>query len=350
MTRHHEIGATHQPEDPEIVGIGHALLDAFVCASDEAIGRLGLVKGAMNPVDEGRADILVRAAHAFAPGGSMANSLAIAAAIGARTSFVGSIGDDAAGQLFADAMNDAGITLIGTPVRSGRTGLCVVHVGDDAERTMATSLGCSRAIDPADVFSDTLAGAGVLAFDGYMLDDPGTRAIALSAIVAAKAAPVPPLVVTSLGDAGCAARNADLFLHLARAELVDAVFANEREAMALTASDALLYAIDKVLRLPADFYVTRGASGVAIAGAGFHEQLPAMPVDRLVDTTGAGDAFAGGVLYGLSRDMGRIEAAAIGLKAAAEIVQQLGARPRRPLAHLDDLADDPFVDAMPNVA
>lgn len=334
----------------DILGIGHALLDAFVAVTSADLERLGLARGAMTPVTPETANRLASSAHAFAPGGSMANSLAVAAAIGARTSFICSVADDAAGRLFVDGMTESGVALLAAPAEDLHTGLSIIHIDDEAERTMATSLGCAGEIRPEDVFAGHLGKAAILAFDGYLLDNPHTRALALAAIVDAKASPHPPLIATSLGDAGCARRNARLFDYLAQAVLVDAVFANEAEILAMTGAPGLAYALASLCKSPADFYLTRGAHGVAIAGSGFHETLPAAKIERLVDTTGAGDAFAGGVLYALSRDVGRTEAAEVGLAAAAEIIQQIGARPQRPLRHLADLVEDSFDETVPNVA
>lgn len=318
----------------EIIGLGHALLDIFHTTVDSMIDGLGFIKGGMNPINDALADQLAQGARRSAPGGSMANSLAIAASIGASATFLCRTGTDEAGDAFKAGMADVGVDCPVSPQPGGRTGRCNVFVTPDAERTMATSLGCCREIPADAIHNYDFTAAKVFAFDGYMLNVPETRMLAMGALVQARAADVKTYM--SLGDARSAAANSDVIQYLLHSRLLTGLFANEVEATALMGERTFEKAVWHLQRRIGEIYVTRGAAGVSLLGASHHVLVPAKPIQRLVDTTGAGDAFAGGVLFARAKGRSVGEAADVGLHAAAEIIQQVGARPLRSLAHLDD--------------
>lgn len=318
----------------EIVGLGHALLDIFHRSVDSVIDGLGLTKGGMNPINDHMADMLSEGAQRSAPGGSMANSLAIAASIGASATFLCRTGSDKAGAAFIAGMTESGVDCPVPAHETGRTGRCVVFVTPDAERTMATSLGCCREIPAAAISAYDFSTAKVFAFDGYMLNVPDTKTLAMGTLIQAREHGVKTYM--SLGDARSAAANASAVQFLLSSGLLTGLFANESEAIALMAARDFESAARDLQGRRGEIYVTRGSKGVTILGASQRSDIAATPIDKLVDTTGAGDAFAGGVLFARAKGRSVGEAAYVGLEAAAEIIQQVGARPLRSLAHLDD--------------
>jgi adenosine kinase len=324
------------PASFDIVGIGHAILDLFVAnqVTDESLKQKGLIKGAMNLVDHPTATRLGVYATAAHPGGSVANSLVVAASIGSKATFWGSIGIDREGTAFDEGMEAAGVAFRQVGDGTDGTGRCIVHVTPDAERTMATYLGASQRIDPVQMMYPEIQQASLVMFDGYMLDKPETRATAFSAILHAHSAPAKPKVVTSLGDSSTARRNAATWNKFVAAGLIDVVFANAGEAQAFTGTQTIEDAIRHLRVQPATFFVTLGKDGAIVVSNDVITEIPASRIEKLVDTTGAGDAFAGGVIHGLSSGLSAVKAAEIGSKAAAEIIQQLGAHPTRSLKTL----------------
>lgn len=310
-----------------VVGLGHALLDCLIPIADEHIlSRHLLVRGAFNPIHPTLADLLEPLAESRVPGGSIANSLAVIAAAGGTAAFIGKIGDDDAGAVFRREMNATRLAF-GTPAKPGvGTGRCVVFISPDGERTMATSIGASNDLRTQDLDPELIRSARIFMFDGYLLGPSPTAEVAEAACRIARAAGVP--IATSLADARLVTRNLDQFQAFVD-RYVDILFANGDELAAFTGETDPLEALSCFSCLPSlTVFATRGSQGALVHHAGRTTAVPAHPVPRVVDTTGAGDAFAGGVLYGLSHGQDPISAARLGGIAASRIIGQIGARPR----------------------
>ncbi|MHB8438483.1 MAG: adenosine kinase [Acidimicrobiales bacterium] len=324
------------PRSLDVVALGSALVDVLSRAPDDLLGRLGMAKGSMALVD------LARSAELYGSmgpaeemsGGSAANTVAGVAALGGRAGFVGKVADDPFGEVFRHDLSSAGVVL--GPVRPVAasaeeqlgTGRCLVFVTPDGERTMATHLGVASTLGPEDIDGDFVAGAQVLYIEGYLWDlGPAKRAIR-NAIEVAHSADV--LVALSLSDSFCVERHQREFLELLQGE-VDAVFANEDEVRLLFGAstfDAALPLIEETGVLAA---LTRGPRGSVVVTAAGPVEVAPEPVDEVLDTTGAGDLYAAGFLYGLTHGREPADCGRLGGLCAAEVISHLGARP------LDDL-------------
>jgi sugar/nucleoside kinase (ribokinase family) len=295
-------------------------------------------KGAMQLIDEGQAagiyDAMGPAVEVS--GGSAANTIVGAASLGARTAFVGKVKDDELGRVFAHDIRAAGVAFTTPPASAGpSTARCYVLVTPDGERTMNTFLGAAQDLHPNDIDADAIAAAQIIYLEGYLWDPPRAKEAFLKAAKIAHDAERD--VALTLSDAFCVDRYRAEFLDLIRNGTVDLVFANERELHSLyeTADfDTALKALRNDARLAV---VTRSEKGCLVVSREGTDAVPANPIDRLVDATGAGDLFAAGFLVGLSRGADNRTAARLGALAAAEVIQHLGARPE---TSLKDLARD----------
>jgi sugar/nucleoside kinase (ribokinase family) len=299
-------------------------------------------KGAMQLIDESQA---ARIYDAMGPavevsGGSAANTIVGAASLGARTAFVGKVKDDELGRVFAHDIRAAGVAFTTPPASAGpSTARCYVLVTPDGERTMNTFLGAAQDLHPNDIDADAIAAAQIIYLEGYLWDPPRAKEAFLKAAKIAHDAERD--VALTLSDAFCVDRYRAEFLDLIRNGTVDLVFANERELHSLyeTADfDTALKALRNDARLAV---VTRSEKGCLVVSREETDAVPANPIDRLVDATGAGDLFAAGFLVGLSRGADNRTAARLGALAAAEVIQHLGARPE---TSLKDLARDSGFD------
>ena len=317
-----------QTSGSPVVSLGHAIVDVLARTGDEEIQGLGLQKGTMALVDGERAHALYSAItpDAHASGGSAANTAACLASLGARVRFVGKVADDELGKVFSEDIRTAGVEY-DTPPGSADgpgTGRCLVLVTPDAEKTMCTNLGAGATIDPADLHLDAIAEARVLYMEGYLVGPPGTTATVDRAVEVARQAGT--LVAFSASDPGWVELQRDALWALL--ERVDLLFANEPEAKGLAGHDELDKAIGALLDRVPTVAVTLGAEGCVIAARGAAAiRVPAAPVEAVVDSTGAGDSFAAGYLYGVVNDLDPETSARLGALAAAEVVSHLGARP-----------------------
>ena len=319
----------------DVLAIGNAIVDIMARTEEDFLLSEGLAKGSMRLVDAAEADRLY--AH-MGPaietsGGSAGNTAAGLASLGGRVAFIGTVADDVFGGLYRHDMKAIGVDF-GTPALSGGrpTARCMIFITPDGERTMNTYLGASQELSPRDIDPATVGDAAVTYLEGYLWDPPEAKAAFLHA--AAIAHEAGRKVALTLSDAFCVDRYRAEFLDLIRKETVDIVFANETELRSLyeTASfDAALSALQADCALAA---VTAGAEGAYVVERDGITKVPATPVETVTDTTGAGDLFAAGFLFGHARGMPLREAARLGTLCAAEVIGHIGPRPAVSLADL----------------
>ncbi len=317
-----------------VVGIGNAIVDVLARVSDDTLARHGLVKGAMGLVDEARAERLLQGLGPAleCSGGSAANTMVGVASLGGEATYVGKVRDDRLGRVFADSIRAAGVAFPAPPARGGPpTGRCVVLVTPDAQRTMQTYLGASATLGPDDLQPATIAAGAILFLEGYLWDAPPAKQAMLAAARIARQAG--RKVALTLSDPFCVERHRDEFRQLV-ADHVDVLFANEEEALALHRLGDLEATLDRLGRECETVAVTRSERGSIVVCGGRRYEVAATPVERVVDTTGAGDLYAAGFLFGLLRGAAPAAAGRLGSIAAAEIISHFGARPERPLAGL----------------
>lgn len=335
---------TDAPGEPlDVVALGSALVDVLSHAEEEDLARTGLTKGTMALVDLGRAAELYAAMGpgTEVSGGSAANTVAGVTALGGTAGFIGAVADDELGEVFVHDLASSGVTLA-TSARprhhegeDSATGRCLVLVTPDGERTMATHLGVASTLGPDDVDAALVARAEVVYVEGYLWDLGPAKAAIRHAVEIAHGHEA--LVALSLSDPFCVERHRREFLSLLHGE-VDVLFANEEEVRLLFDAadfDGAVAACEETGLLCA---VTRGAAGSVVVAPGGVTVVEAEPVERVVDTTGAGDLYAAGFLYGLTHGERPERAARLGGLCAAEVISHLGARPQADLRALAEAA------------
>jgi sugar/nucleoside kinase (ribokinase family) len=325
--------------DLDVVALGSPLVDVLTHAADDDLRRLGLSKGSMALVDLERAAAVYRAMGPATEisGGAAANTVVGVAALGGRAGFVGKVADDELGDVFLHDITAVGVELgrmrpaKADPEADRATGRCLVFVTPDGERTMATHLGVASTLGPDDVDEELLGRAQVVYVEGYLWDLGPAKAAIRTAMEMAHGADA--LVALTLSDPFCVERHQKEFLGLLHGE-VDVLFANEEEIKLLfgvSSFDDAVAACEETGVLAA---LTRGPGGsVAVAAQG-PVAVPAEPVDAVVDTTGAGDLYAAGFLYGLTHGRDPEGCARLGGLCAAEVISHLGARPQEDLRRL----------------
>ena len=320
--------------DYDVLGIGNAIVDILAYAEDGFLAAEGLDKGAMALVDAERAAALYDKVGPAVEcsGGSAANTIAGLASLGGRGAFIGKVANDALGGVFRDDIKALGVAFETAPATDGTpTATSLVLVSPDAERTMQTYLGACVDLGPADIDENMVRAAAVTYLEGYLWDPPAAKEAFLKAAAVAHANG--RKVSLSLSDPFCVERHRGDFLELIAGH-VDILFANEDEIISLYKAgefDAALRAVRGHCEIVA---LTRGPKGSVVLSGDEVHVVDADPVASLVDTTGAGDAYAAGFLYGLSQGDGLARAAHIGNVAAGEVIQHLGARPDQPLSEL----------------
>jgi sugar/nucleoside kinase (ribokinase family) len=323
------------PGSVDVVGIGNALVDVLSNESDAFIADHGLVKGAMALVDADRAHAIY---DAMGPGteisgGSAANTMVGIGSLGGQAAFVGRVRDDQLGTVFAHDIRASGVVFETAPAAEGApTGRCLIVVTPDAERTLNTFLGAASEIGPEDVGADLVASAQVTYLEGYLFDQPlAKQAFRHAAELAHESG---RRVALTLSDGFCVDRHRDDFHALVERQ-VDILFANETEICALYEVGSFDDALQQVMHHCEVAALTRSAKGsVVVSGDDVHV-LDAHPVDgAVVDTTGAGDQYAAGFLYGFTHGYELGTCGRLGGLAAAEVISHLGARPERSLAVL----------------
>ena len=320
--------------DLDVVGIGNALVDVLSQESEAFVTAQRLVKGAMQLVDEARASELYAAMGPAVEvsGGSAANTIVGVASFGGRAHYVGKVRDDQLGEVFRHDLRSVGVGYSTSAATSGpATGRCLIVVTPDAQRTLTTYLGASVQLGPADVDKGVIERAAILYLEGYLFDPPeAQRAFHAAAGVAHAAG---RKVALTLSDPFCVDRHRAAFRDLVERH-VDILFANEAEIRALYEAADFDAALQQVRRHCAVAALTRSERGsVVVAGDDVHV-IDAHPVRAVVDTTGAGDLYAAGFMFGLSRGRSLQACGRLGSLAAAEVISYVGARPQTPLAQL----------------
>jgi adenosine kinase len=319
----------------DVLGLGNAIVDVLARTDDDFLAKQAMRKGSMSLIDEARAagiyDVMGQTVEIS--GGSAANTIVGVAGFGARAAFVGRIKDDTLGKVFAHDIRAAGAAFDTAPSADGpSTGRCYILVTPDGERTMHTYLGAAQDLHPRDIDEEAVAGAAITYLEGYLWDPPHAKEAFRKAAEVAHGAQ--RLVALSLSDAFCVDRWRDEFLHLLRAGTVDLLFCNEAELHSLYQTADFDTAIAALRGDARRAVVTRSASGCVVVEGQQTIAVPAFSVETVVDTTGAGDLFAAGFLFGTARGMGDERAARLGALAAAEVISHLGARPEKSLAAL----------------
>ena len=319
----------------DVIAIGNAIVDVMAPCDDALIERLGMVRGGMTLVDSDQATALYQAMGPAREisGGSAANTLAGLAALGAKCAFIGQVADDQLGEVFAHDIRAGGIAFA-TPARAGDppTARCLIFVTPDGQRTMNTFLGASQFLPAAALDEEAIAAAAVLYLEGYLWDPEEPRAAMRRAIAAAKNAG--RKVAFTLSDAFVISRHGDDFRALIDAGEIDILFANEVELAALTGLDDFDAGIAALAPKVPVLVVTRGPEGAVAVAGGAMASVAAQPVAQVVDTTGAGDLFAAGFLFGHVRGKPLAECLRLGSICAAEVISHYGARPEADLREL----------------
>jgi sugar/nucleoside kinase (ribokinase family) len=311
----------------DVIAIGNAIVDVIAPSGDELIEELQLNRGGMTLIDTARAHELYAAMGPAreTSGGSAANTLAGLAALGARCAFIGQVADDQLGEVFAHDIRAVGIDF-GTPARAGDppTARCLIFVTPDGQRTMNTFLGASQHLPAAALDEEAIGGARVLYLEGYLWDPDEPRAAMRQAIEAARNAG--RQVAFTLSDAFVIDRYGDDFRALIAGGLIDILFANEHELAALTGEEDFDAGILQLSGKVPVLVVTRSEKGAVAVAHGERAEVAAEPVEQVVDTTGAGDQFAAGFLYGHVRARPLRECLRLGAICAAEVISHYGPR------------------------
>ena len=319
----------------DVLGIGNAIFDVLVHADEAFLAKHAMTKGSMALIDEARAAAIYRdmGPATEMSGGSGANTIVGLASLGARAAYVGKVRDDQIGRMYSHDIRAAGVTFDTAPAADGpATGCCYILVTPDGERTMNTYLGAAQNLTAADIDPAQIAAARIVYLEGYLWDPKEAKEAFVKAATVAHDAGRE--VALTLSDSFCVDRYREEFLDLMRGGTVDIVFANEAELHSLYQTSDFDGAL-KQLREDATLgIVTRSDKGCVVVSNDGVIAVPAHPIETLVDTTGAGDLFAAGFLFGLVRKTGYEMAGRLGGLAAAEVIQHIGARPQVSLKEL----------------
>jgi sugar/nucleoside kinase (ribokinase family) len=318
----------------DVVGLGNAIVDVLAPVDDVFLNKLNIHKGTMTLVGLDQAgDIFEKMPPvSMISGGSVANTMAGLASLGGRGAFVGKVTNDQIGQFFSHDIQAAGVDF-STPIATDGpdTSKCLIMVTPDAQRSMCTYLGASTSLNVADLDQDLIESAQIVYLEGYLWDSPQPREALRQAATWAREAG--RLVAFTLSDPFLMQRYREDFLEFIPS-MVDVLFANEAEITALYQVNTLEEAIERVRGDVAVAAITRGADGSVVISGDDRYPVPAASVTKIIDTTGAGDLYAAGFLYGYSRNYRLDDCAILGGIAAAEIISHVGARPELTLSDL----------------
>jgi sugar/nucleoside kinase (ribokinase family) len=313
----------------DVLGIGNALVDVLAPVDEAFITKNNLARGAMSLIDEARAvelyDVMPSAVESS--GGSAGNTIAGLASFGGKGAFIGKVADDQLGSVFSHDLKSMGVVFETAPMSmSAKTGRCLVMVTPDGERTMNTYLGAGVHLSPVDVeaSADLIKRSSIIYLEGYLFDpEHAKQAFRTASDIARQAG---RKVALSLSDGFCVERHRDDFKALVE-QKIDLLFANESEITALWQSSSFDDAVQATMKKCKLAAITRSAQGSIIIADGKITTITAAPVAKVVDTTGAGDQYAAGVLYGLSRGMSMEQCGKLASLAAAEVISHMGPRP-----------------------
>jgi adenosine kinase len=319
----------------DVLAIGNAIFDVLVQTDEGFLAQHGMTKGGMALIDEARALAIYSAMGPAVEmsGGSAANTIVGIASFGARAAYVGKVKDDQIGRMYSHDIRAAQVAFETKPASNGpATGCSYILVTPDGERTMNTYLGAAQDLMPGDIDQEQIAASAMVYLEGYLWDPKNAKEAFLKASTIAHGAG--RQVALTLSDSFCVDRYRGEFLELMRSGAVDLIFANEAELHSLYQTsdfDTALGQLGKDVKLGV---VTRSEKGCVVAEKDKVIAVPAFPIDKMVDTTGAGDLFAAGFLFGLVRGAGFENAGKLGALAAAEVIQHIGARPQTSLKAL----------------
>jgi sugar/nucleoside kinase (ribokinase family) len=319
----------------DVLAIGNAIVDVIATADDSFLEAEGLTKGAMRLID---ADEATRLYGRMAPGreasgGSAANTVAGVAALGARAGFIGQVATDQLGEVFTHDISALGVEFLTPPAEpTVPTARCLILVTPDAQRTMNTFLGACQHLPAAAIDPKQIEDAAILYLEGYLWDPEQPRAAMEKAIEIARGAG--RKVAFTLSDSFCIARHRDGFNDLIDRGLIDILFANEQEIKELSGEEDFAAAVEATSGKVPTLVVTRSEKGAIAVQGQERSEVPAEPVEKVVDTTGAGDLFAAGFLAGQAQGRSLEQSLRMGAIAAAEVISHYGARPEADLKAL----------------
>ncbi len=316
----------------DVIGIGSAIVDILSRTDDDFLDAHGMVKGTMALTTAERSKFIYdRMGKAIEiSGGSAANSMAGIASLGGKPAFIGKVGKDTLGEIFSHDIEVGGVAFHGS-TGTQPTATCLILVTPDGQRTMNTYLGACTEMGPDDIDAAKIADAHVLYIEGYQWDTPQAKAAIRKATRAAKDAG--RQVALSLSDPFVVDRHRGDLLDLIRDE-VDILFGNEQEIFQLYEAGDLETAVERLRGAHVLAIMTRGPKGAVVFDGQTTTAVDAAPVAKVVDTTGAGDLFAAGFLFGFTHGRPVQSCARIGAMAAAEVISHMGARPETPLRDL----------------
>jgi len=319
----------------DVLAIGNAIVDVIADADDDFLAREGMHKGAMRLIDEGEAVHLYEAMGPGreASGGSAANTAAGIASLGLKAGFIGQLANDQLGAIFGHDIRSLGVEFDTAPRDDvGATARCLILVTPDAQRTMNTFLGAAQRLGPEAVDPAHVAEAQILYLEGYLWDPDEPRQAMHKAMDAAHASGTK--VAFTLSDSFVVERHGADLMRLLDEGRIDILFANEAEITQLAGAADFDSAVARVASKVPTLVATRGEQGAVAVRSGERVEVPAETIERLVDTTGAGDLFAAGFLAGEARGLGLERSLKLGAIAAAEVIQHYGARPEADLKAL----------------
>ena len=319
----------------DVLCIGNAIVDVIANATDDFLTAEGLVKGSMRLIDAEEAERLyahMGPAHQVS-GGSAGNTAAGVAALGGRSGFIGQVAPDQLGEFYRHDLTSTGVQFITPAADVGApTARSMILVTPDGHRTMNTFLGAAQHLPASALDEEQIRSSAILYLEGYLWDPETPRGAMVRAIEVAKDAG--RKVAFTLSDTFCVDRHRDGFNGLIDGGKIDILFANQAEIEALAGVAHLQSAVDAVKGKVETLVVTRSEDGALATRGGERSDVPAEPIDKLIDTTGAGDLFAAGFLFGLARGKSLEEALRLGAISAAEVIQHYGARPEADLRAL----------------
>jgi sugar/nucleoside kinase (ribokinase family) len=322
--------------EPEIdvVAIGNAIVDVLSQADDGFLETHGLAKGVMTLIDASGAEGLYAAMGPGVEmsGGSAANTVAGLASFGGSAGFIGKVRDDQLGAVFSHDIRSLGVSFTTAPATEGAaTARCLILVTPDAQRTLNTYLGACTVLGPDDIDPETISAAKVIYLEGYLWDPPGAKQAFRKAMDIARKAG--RKVALSLSDPFCVDRYREEF-HALVTDGVDLLFANEAELISLYEAESFDEALQQIRGHCEVAALTRGDKGSVVVSGDEVHVIDAEPVARLVDTTGAGDLYAAGFLFGYTQGEDLARCGRLGGLAASEVISHFGARPETPLKAL----------------